>query len=170
MTKIALGADASGDLTADAPVLASPFAGAIFHNGLIGRLDWNGVTDASGVHAYEFQVSSRSDFAKDFILYRGAIPETTVIIPPSVGLTGGLAQITFFWRVQTADNAGNLSAWSPRSFAVSPSTGQPTISSIDVDSPSVTGGAQATGMLQLYDAAPAGGFVARLTASHDRSQ
>ena len=171
VTKIALDADASGDLTADAPMLASPLDGAAFHNGLIGRLDWNGAADASGVHAYEFQVSSRSDFAKDFILYRGAVAGTNVIIPPSVGSSGGLAQITHFWRVRTADNAGNLSAWSaPRTFTVSPSAGQPTISSIDVDSPSVVGGAQATGMLHLYDPAPAGGLVARLTAYHDRSQ
>ena len=171
VTKIALDADASGDVAADAPQLASPIDGAIFRNGLVGRLDWNGVADPSGVHAYEFQVSNRSDFAKDFILYRGAVPATTVIIPPSVGSSGGLAQITFFWRVRTADNAGNLSAWSvPRTFTVSPSSGQPTISGIDVDSASVVGGAQATGMLHLYDPAPAGGLVARLDAVHDRSQ
>ncbi|PYR88862.1 MAG: hypothetical protein DMF84_26315 [Acidobacteria bacterium] len=169
--RVALDPDASGDLTADPPTLASPADGAVFHNGLIGRLDWNGVTDVSGVHAYEFQISNRSDFPKDFILFRGAIPATTAIIPPSVGSSGGLAQITYFWRVRTVDNAGNLSAWSTvRTFTVSPSTGQPTISSIDVDSPTVTGGAQATGMLQLYDPAPAGGLVAKLTAYHDRSQ
>jgi len=171
VTKIALDPDASGDLAADAPTLVSPADTATFHNGLIGRLDWNGVADVSGVHAYEFQVASRSDFAKDFILYRGAVPQTTVVIPPSVGLSGGLSLTTVFWRVRTADNAGNLSAWSAaRSFTVSSTTGQPTISTIDVDSPSVTGGAQATGMLHLYDPAPAGGLVARLTAYHDRSQ
>src|SRR5207237_7992983 len=111
-----------------------------------GSRDRTGVTDVSGVHAYEFQVASRSDFAKNFILYRGAVPATSVIIPPSVGSSGGLAQIPFFWRVRTADNAGNLSAWSAaRSFTVSPSTGQTTISSIDVDSSSVAGGAEANG-------------------------
>ena len=171
VTKFALDADASGDVAADAPQLTSPIDGAIFHNGLVGRLDWNGVADPSGVHAYEFQVSSRSDFAKDFILYRGAVPATSVIIPPSVGSSGGLSLITFFWRVRTADNAGNLSAWSAaRTFTVSPSSGQPTISGIQVDSSSVVGGAQATGMLQLYDPAPPGGLVARLVAVHDRSQ
>ena len=171
VTNIALDADASGDISADAPSLVSPLDGATFHNGAIGRLDWNGVVDASGLHAYEFQVSGRADFAKNFLLYRGAVPETTVLIPPSVGLSGGLPLSTLFWRVRTADNAGNLSAWSAaRSFTVSGSTGQPTISAIDVDSPSVTGGSQALGMLHLYDAAPAGGLVARLTAVHDRSQ
>ena len=171
VTKIALDPDASGDLTADPPTLVSPADGATFHNGLIGRLDWNGVTDPSGVEAYEFQVSNRSDFPKDFVLFRGAIPGTSVVIPPSVGNSGGLSLITYFWRVRTADRAGNLSAWSAaRTFTVSPTAGQPTISSIDVDSPSVVGGTQATGMLHLYDPAPAGGLVAKLTAMHDRSQ
>jgi hypothetical protein len=172
VTKIALDPDASGDLTADPPTLVSPADGATFHNGLIGRLDWNGVTDPSGVEAYEFQVSNRTDFPKDFILYRGAIPATSVVIPPSVGNSGGLALITFFWRVRTADRAGNLSAWSAvRTFTVSPTAGQPTISSIDVDAGgSIVGGAQATGMLHLYDPAPAGGLVANLSVTHDRSQ
>ena len=171
VTKIALDADASGDVTADAPTLTSPADGATFHNGLIGRIDWNGVADPSGVHAYEFQVSTRSDFSKNFILFRGAVPDTSVVIPPSVGNSGGLCTCTFFWRVRTNDRAGNLSAWSvARTFTVSQTAGQPTISSIDVDSPTVTGGSQATGMLQLYDPAPAGGLVAKLTAHHDRSQ
>ena len=171
VAKIALDADASGDLAADAPLLTSPADGAVFHNGLVGRLEWNGVTDPSGVHAYEFQVSGRSDFAKDFILHRGAVPATSVIIPPSVGSSGGLSLITYFWRVRTADNAGNLSAWSAaRTFTVSSSSGRPTVSGIDVDSPSVVGGAQATGMLHLYDPAPAGGLAAHLSAVHDRSQ
>ena len=171
VTSIALDPDASGDLTASPPALVSPADAATFHNGLLGRLEWSAVTDPSGVDDYEFQVSVRADFAKDFILFRGAVPATDVIIPPSVGNSGGLSLTTFFWRVRTADRAGNLSAWSPaRTFTVSPTTGQPTISAIDVDPPNVTGGAQATGMLHLYDAAPPGGLVARLTASHDRSQ
>jgi hypothetical protein len=171
VTQIALDADASGDLTAGAPALVSPADGATFHNGLIGRLEWSGVTDASGVEAYEFQVSVRSDFAKDFILHRGAIPGTDVVIPPSVGNTGGLCLCTYSWRVRTADRAGNLSAWSAtRTFTVSGTAGQPTISDIAVDPWSVIGGAQATGMLHLYEAAPAGGLVARLAAFHDRAQ
>ncbi|HXI29824.1 MAG TPA: hypothetical protein VNG89_15405 [Vicinamibacterales bacterium] len=171
VTKLALDPDASGDLVADPPTLTVPADGATFHNGLIGRLEWNGVADASGVHAYEFQVSTKSDFAKSFILFRGAVPETTAVIPPSVGNSGGLCTCTFFWRLRTADRAGNLSAWStPRTFTVSQTTGQPTISSIAADSSSVTGGSHATGMLYLYEAAPAGGLTAKLTAHHDRSQ
>ena len=171
VTKIALDADASGDLTADPPALTVPADGATFHNGLIGRLEWNGVADPSGVHAYEFQLSTRADFAKNFILFRGAVPDTAVIIPPSVGNTGGLCTCTFFWRVRTADRAGNLSAWSTsRTFTISQTTGQPTISAIDVDSSSITGGSPAIGMLHLYEAAPAGGLAAKLTAHHDRSQ
>jgi hypothetical protein len=73
--------------------------------------------------------------------------------------------------VRTADRAGNLSAWSAvRTFTVSGTAGQPTISSIGVEPTSVIGGAQATGMLYLYEAAPAGGLIARLAAVHDRSQ
>jgi hypothetical protein len=171
VTSISLDADTSGDVSAAAPTLVSPADGATFHNGLLGRLEWSAVTDPAGIDDYEFQVSVRSDFAKDFMLFRGAVAATEVIIPPSVGNSGGLPQSTFFWRVRTADRAGNLSAWSPaRTFTVSFTTGQPTISAVDVDSPIVTGGAQATGMLHLYDAAPPGGLVARLTAVHDRSQ
>jgi hypothetical protein len=171
VTQIVLDADASGDLTADAPTLLSPADGATFHNGLTGRLEWSGVTDASGVEAYEFQVSVRSDFAKDFILHRGAIRGTDVVIPPSVGNTGGLCLCTYFWRVRTADRAGNVSAWSAtRTFTVSGTAGQPTISDIAIDPSTVVGGAQATGMVNLYEAAPAGGLVARLAAFHDRSQ
>jgi hypothetical protein len=171
VTKIGLDADASGDVTASAPTLVTPADGASFHNGLLGRLEWSGVTDASGVEAYEFQVSTRADFPKDFILHRGAIPGTDVVIPPSVGNTGGLCLCSYFWRVRTADRAGNLSAWSAvRTFTVSSTSGQPTISAIDVDPPSVVGGSPATGMLHLYEAAPAGGLVARLAVFHDRSQ
>jgi len=171
VTKIALDADASGDLTADPPTPALPADGATFHNGLIGRLEWNGVVDPSGVHAYEFQLSTRSDFAKSFLVFRGAVADTSVVIPPSVGNSGGLCTCTFFWRVRTADGAGNVSAWSTaRTFTISQASGQPTISGIDVDSATVTGGSAATGMVHLYEAAPAGGLIAKLTAHHDRSQ
>ena len=105
VTKIALDADATGDLTADPPTLAMPADGATFHNGLIGRLEWNGVVDPSGVHAYEFQLSTRSDFAKSFLVFRGAVADTSVVIPPSVSNSGGLCTCTFFWRVRTADGA-----------------------------------------------------------------
>src|SRR5262249_49385881 len=141
-----------------------------FHNGLIGRLTWAAVSDASGVEGYEFQVSGRSDFARDFIIYRGAVTDTEVVIPPSVGNDGGLPQTTLFWRVRTADRAGNLSPWSPaRSFSVSPNTGQTTVLAVQVfPSSGVTGGTQATGVVQLYDPAPPGGAVVRITAHHDR--
>src|SRR5262249_44795914 len=45
VTKIALDADASGDLSASPPALLSPADGATFHNGLLGRLEWSGVID-----------------------------------------------------------------------------------------------------------------------------
>jgi hypothetical protein len=171
VTKIALDADASGDLSASPPALVSPADGATFHNGLLGRLEWSEVSDASGVEAYEFQVSTRADFPRNFIVHRGAIRAADAVIPPSVGNTGGLCLCTYYWRVRTADRAGNLSDWSTaRTFTVSGSTGQPTISGINVEPASVTGGAQATGMLHLYEAAPAGGLTARLAVYHDRSQ
>jgi len=167
VTEITLDPDASGDLTADPPALVSPADSAIFHNGLIGRIAWSGVADTSGVEAYEFQVSSRSDFPKSFILFRGGVTETEVVIPPS----RELPQVPLFWRVRTADRAGNLSGWSaPRTFTVSPTTGQPTISFIQIHPASgVPGGMQANGMLQMSDPAPAGGLEARLTAHHDRT-
>src|SRR5262249_5080823 len=118
---------------------------------------------------------TRSDFAKSFILYRGAVTATEAIVPPSVGNSGGLCLCTLFWRVRAAGRAGNLSAWSAaRTFPINGSGGQATGSFTDRLPPrrissGVPGGSQATGMLHLYDPAPAGGLVARLTAVHDRS-
>lgn len=175
VTKITLDADASGDVTAAAPTLLSPPDGVTYHNGYLGRLEWTAVTDPSGVETYEFQVAARADFAKNFIGHRGGIAETEVLIPPSVGNSGGLSLIPWFWRVRTADRAGNLSAWSAvRSFTISGTTGQPTVSGIGVFPPSgissgVPGGALAVGTIHLFKAAPAGGLVARLTAHHNRS-
>src|SRR5262249_58255850 len=57
VTKIALDPDTSGDLSADSPALVSPTDGFTFHNGLIGRLEWSPVADASGIEAYEYELS-----------------------------------------------------------------------------------------------------------------
>src|SRR4029077_16830652 len=62
--------------------------------------------------------------------------------------------------------------WSPaRTFTISSTAGLPVVSFVDTFPRSgVPGNSQATGMLHLYDPAPAGGLVARLVAVHDRSQ
>jgi len=168
--RLALDADASGDLSAAAPALLSPPDGVTFRNGLVGRLEWGAVSDPAGLESYEFQLASRSDFHKDFLECRGAIAETEVLVPPSTGQSGGLSQITHFWRVRTVDRAGNLSAWSStRSFTISSTAGQPSVSGVQVHpSSGVVGGGSATGMVHLYDPAPAGGLVAKLTVHHDR--
>ncbi len=174
VTKIALDADASGDLAAIAPILVSPPNGATYRNGTLARLEWSAVNDPSGVESYEFQVSGSADFASNFITTRGAVKETQVLIPPSNGQSGGLSLTQHFWRVRTSDRAGNLSPWSAvRSFTISSSSGQPTISGIQVYPTTtinggVPGGNPATGMIHLYDPAPAGGLVANLTVHHDR--
>src|SRR5262245_28581545 len=169
--RIALDPDASGDLTATPPTLTSPPDGATFRQGSIGRIEWSAVTDPSGIEAYEYQVSVRADFDKNFQLWRGAIRETEAILPPSVGSSGGLSLSTYFWRVRTVDRAGNLSGWSAtRTFTISSTSGQASASAIAVHPNSIVGGAAGWGMLHLYDPAPAGGLVARLSAYHERSQ
>jgi len=175
VTRMTLEPDASGDLAADPPALQSPADGTVFRGGLVGRIEWSEVTDPSGVESYEFQVAVRADFDKRFLLYRGAIKETEALLPPSVGTSGGLPQATFFWRVRTADRAGNLSAWSPaRTFSVSPSAGRPAVSFVQVHpssglSSGPVGGSTAYGMMHLTAPAPPGGAVARITAHHDRT-
>jgi hypothetical protein len=174
--RIALDPDASGDLSAVPPGLVAPADGATFHNGLVGRIVWNPVADPSGIECYEYQVAVSPDFDERFLLWRGGIRETEALLPPSLDGSGGLAQTTFHWRVRTVDRAGNLSPWSPtRTFTVSPSSGRPTVAFLQVHPPSslssgVPGGTRAWGMLHLYEPAPAGGLVARISAHHDRSQ
>ena len=106
--RLALDADASGDLTVDAPLLLSPANGAVFaRNGFV-LLTWSEVSDPSGVDSYEYQVSPKPDFPDNFLHYKSSVAGTSARLPETSRL------VQWFWRVRTADRAGNLSAWSSR--------------------------------------------------------
>jgi hypothetical protein len=40
-------------------------------------LAWNPVNDASGIEAYNYQMSSRADFPANFIQFRGSVSGTS---------------------------------------------------------------------------------------------
>jgi hypothetical protein len=106
ISKLDLVADASGDVNVDTPVLSAP-ANGVFLGALNSvTLSWNAVADPSGIEAYNYQMSSRPDFPASFIQQRGTVTTTSFT-------DNDIARITWYWRVQAADRAGNLSAWSP---------------------------------------------------------
>lgn len=110
ITKLTVTPDASGDLTVAAPTLISPANGAATPNTTNVTLAWNSVADTSGIEAYNYQMSSRPDFPDAYVHYRGSVATN------SLSLTS-VAQVTWYWRIQAADRAGNLSEWSsPFSF------------------------------------------------------
>ncbi|MFQ5973313.1 MAG: hypothetical protein ACE5Q3_13365, partial [Alphaproteobacteria bacterium] len=162
--------DASGDLTVDVPVLVSPADGAAFSgNGGLARLEWAAVSDVSGIEAYEFEMSSRSDFHPDFIQYRGSVRETHVVLPPPRTGETGLALVPWHWRVRAADAAGNLSDWSlARSFSLGVAGASPSVLLVQISPGSIVGGQSATGVIHLNEPAPAGGTVATLSVDYSR--
>ncbi|HET6853859.1 MAG TPA: hypothetical protein VFH46_16270 [Pyrinomonadaceae bacterium] len=92
-----------------APSLVSPADGATVTEPF--PISWTAVSDPSGIIGYNWQVSSSSAF-------------TTVLLQNSTnGATqdsvSGLANGTYFWRVQAVNGAFEQGAWSlPRSFTV----------------------------------------------------
>ena len=83
-------------------------------------ISWTAVSDPSGIVAYNWQVSSSSTF-------------TSVILQNSTNgntqdSVSGLANGTYFWRVQAANGAFEQGAWSqPRSFTVTGAGGAPSL-------------------------------------------
>jgi hypothetical protein len=155
--KLALDADQSGDLTVDAPLPMRPINGGSFSGSGFVSLEWTSVSDASGIEAYEYQVSPKPDFPDGFIHYKGS-SKTNAVRLPQVGL------VTWYWRVRTADRAGNLSAWSPIStFTLGTSGGAVSVNAVLVSPPTVVGGGSATGVVWLNGIAPSGGLVLTLS-------
>ena len=94
---------------ADGASVTEPFA-----------ISWTAVSDPSGIIGYNWQVSSSSTF-------------TAVLLQNSTnGATqdsvSGLANGTYFWRVQAVNGAFEQGAWSlPRSFTVTGAGGAPSL-------------------------------------------
>src|SRR5215211_2424466 len=92
-----------------APSPVSPADGAAITEPFV--ISWTAVSDSSGIVAYNWQVSSSSAF-------------TSVLLQTSTsGATqdevSGLANGTYFWRVQAVNGAFVQGAWSqPRSFTI----------------------------------------------------
>ena len=105
VARMTLTPDASGDLTVSAPTLVSPANGAAMPGVSNVTFTWNAVADPSGIEGYNYQVSSRPDFPDAFIQYRGSVSTNSLTL-------SSIAIITWYWRIQAADRAGNLSAWS----------------------------------------------------------
>jgi hypothetical protein len=156
--KLTLDADNSGDLTADPPVPIRPINGAGFSGHGYVTLEWTAVSDPSGIEAYEFQMSGKPDFPDGFIHYKGSRKATAVRISEPPGL------VTWYWRVRTADRAGNLSAWSPIStFTLGATGGAVGVNSVGIFPSSVVGGASAIGVVWLNGIAPSGGLALTLS-------
>src|SRR6185369_2421400 len=99
-----------------APSLVSPADGAVVSEPF--AISWTAVSDPSGIAGYNWQVSSSSAF-------------TSVLVQASTnGATqdsvSGLANGTYFWRVQAVNGAFVQGAWSqPSSFTVTGTGGSP---------------------------------------------
>jgi hypothetical protein len=162
VAKLTLAPDASGDLTASAPTLLSPANGSTTgSSGGAVRFRWSDVPDPSGIESYMFELSNRSDFAPDFT--QKISTNSSELILDSISL------IQWFWRVRTADRAGNLSDFSPAStFTAGVSGAPPVVNFVQTYPTTVTGGGTAQGVLHLTDPAPAGGLQAILSTKDSR--
>ena len=101
-----------------APSLLSPADGAVI--GEPSPISWSAVTDPSGIVAYNWQVSSSSAFTSVLIQSstNGATQDTV----------SGLADGTYFWRVQAVNGQFAQGAFSqPRSFTISGAGGAPSL-------------------------------------------
>ena len=100
-----------------APSLVSPADGAVISEP--STISWTAASDPSGIVAYNWQVSSTSAFSSVLLQSstNGATQDTI----------SGLADGTYFWRVQAVSGDFVSSAWSqPRSFTITgASTGLP---------------------------------------------
>ena len=101
-----------------APSAVSPTDGASVTEPFI--ISWTAVSDPTGIIAYNWQVSSSSAF-------------TSVLLQNSTnGATqdsvSGLADGTYFWRVQAVNGAFEQGAWSqPRSVTITGAGGAPSL-------------------------------------------
>ena len=101
-----------GRLAAAVPLAPTPLSPADSASVLVPfTISWSAVSDPSGIVAYNWQVSSSSNFTP-VILQNSTNGQTQDIV-------SGLANGTYFWRVQAVNGAFVQGAWSQtRSFNV----------------------------------------------------
>jgi hypothetical protein len=164
VAKLTLAPDASGDVAVSAPSLLSPANGsATGGSGGVVRFQWSDVPDGSGIEGYVYEISTKPDFPSNFTQYKGSTNSTELILE-SIAIN-----TPWFWRVRTADRAGNLSDWSPAStFTAGVSGAPPVINMVQVYPTTASGGAPVQGVLHLTDPAPAGGIEAVLSTRDPR--
>ena len=68
-------------------------------------ISWSAASDASGILAYNWQVSASSTFAK-------ISRQDSVMAPATGDVVSGLAVGTYFWRVQAVSNDFVQGPWS----------------------------------------------------------
>ena len=104
--------------TPPAPSAVSPADGASVTEPF--TISWTAVSDPAGIIAYNWQVSSSSAFTS-VLLQNSTNGETQASV-------SGLADGTYFWRVQAVNAAFEQGAWSqPRSFTVTGAGGAPSL-------------------------------------------
>ena len=158
VAKMTLVADASGDLDVVAPTLVSPPNNSTTGgSGGAVHFRWDEVNDPSGIEGYVYEISTRADFDPQWTAYKGSVNTNELIL-------GTIAmQTPWYWRVRTADGAGNLSAWSATStFTAGVNGAAPIVNYVQIYPTAVVGGQSAHAVLHMTDPAPAGGTVVTL--------
>ncbi|HEX8492145.1 MAG TPA: hypothetical protein VF658_04835 [Pyrinomonadaceae bacterium] len=147
--------DNDGDDTVAAPTLLGPANGSFQPTNTIINFDWSDVADPSGLDGYHIQLNQRPDFVccNDW---------QEVWTTDSEWIATVRFDGPYYWRVQTADRSGNLSAWSEvRTFNSGAG-----ISTLNVNPPSVEGGNPSQGEVTLTSTATPGGAVVSLRSSN----
>ena len=147
--------DNDGDDTVAAPTPIAPANGSFQPTNTTINFDWPDVADTSGLDGYHIQLNQRSDFVCCNDWQEVWTKNSDWIA--SVRFDG-----PYYWRVQTADRSGNLSAWSEvRTFNAGAG-----VSTLNVNPPSVEGGNPSQGEVTLTSTATPGGAVVSLRSSN----
>jgi hypothetical protein len=147
--------DNDGDDTVAAPTLLAPANGSFQPTNTIINFDWTDVADPSGLDGYHIQLNQSPDFVC-------CTDWQEVWTKNSEWIASVRFEGPYYWRVQTADRSGNLSAWSEvRTFNAGAG-----ISMLNVNPPSVEGGNSSQGEVTLTSTALPGGAVVSLRSSN----
>lgn len=139
-----------------APTLVSPGDGASVVTPF--TISWTAVSDITGIAAYNWAVSGTPDFATTAAV--GSTPGTD-----TQATVNGLANGTYFWRVQAVNGQNAAGDWSAaRSFTVTGTTNPPVLGGVSVNPTNVTGGNPSTGTVSITLPAPTGGVTVGLTS------